>query len=65
MAEIYNQFLNASLEFGEGYDQMVGGDPESITKNYDYVLELQSKVLDYHIYKIFFGYFRSKGFNYF
>lgn len=54
MAEIYNQFLNASLEFGEGYDQMVGGDPESITKNYDYVLELQSKVLDYHIYKILY-----------
>ena len=54
MSELYTKLFNSSLEYGQGYDQIVGGDPEEATKNYDFSFDLKGKYLDYHIYKIIY-----------
>jgi hypothetical protein len=48
-----NFILNTTLEYGQGYDEMLtGGGDEIITENYDYTSELGKLVTEYHLTKI-------------
>ena len=49
-----SKVLNVTLEYGEGYDQMVGGKEDELTTNYDYYLKTKEKCLEYHIHKIIY-----------
>ena len=53
-ALLYSKLLNVTLEYGQGYDQMIGGRQEDLTTNYDFCLEKKDKCLEYHIYKIIY-----------
>ena len=61
MNELYSKLLEVSLEYGEGYNQMVGAVQEDITKNYDFSFSLKEKVLDYHINKIIYSLNSNQG----
>ena len=54
MSEIDNNSLNVTLEYGQGYDQMVGGKEDELTTNYDYYMETKEKCMEYHIHKIIY-----------
>ena len=54
MDNLYNKILTATLEYGQGYDQMVVSIKEEVTTNYDYADKLNEEVLDYHIQKIIY-----------
>ena len=48
-----NFILATTLEYGQGYDEMLqGGGDEITTENYDYTSELGKKVVEYHLTKI-------------
>ena len=48
-----NFILTTTLEYGQGYNEMLqGGGDEIITENYDYTSELGKGVVEYHITKI-------------
>ena len=49
-----SKFLDVTLEYGEGYDQMVGGKEDELTTNYDYYLNTKEKCMEYHIHKIIY-----------
>ena len=49
-----SKVLNVTLEYGEGYDQMVGGKEDELTTNYDYYLNTKEKCMEYHIHKIIY-----------
>ena len=61
MKYLYRDLLYASLEYGQGYDKMVGGTKEETTKNYDFSSTLNEKVLDYHINKIIYTLNKSQN----
>ena len=54
MDNLYKKILTATLEYGQGFDQMVGSIKEEVTTNYDYASKLNEEVLDYHIHKIIY-----------
>ena len=48
-----NFILTTTLEYGQGYDEMLqGGGDEITTENYDYTSELGKGVVEYHLTKI-------------
>jgi hypothetical protein len=64
MKYLYKDLLFASLEYGQGYDKMIGGTKEEKTKNYDYSSTLNEKVLDYHIHKIIYSLNKTQNIQY-
>ena len=52
MSGIYHKLLDCSMEYGQGYNQIVGGEQDDVTENYDFSSTLKDEVLEYHIYKI-------------
>ena len=55
MTEFYSKLLDATIEYGQGYNQMVGAVKEEVTTNYDFSLDKEINVLDYHIHKIIYS----------
>ena len=49
-----SNFLSVTLEYGQGYDQIVGKKEDEST-NYDYYLETKTKCFEYHIHKIIYS----------
>ena len=50
-----NFILTTTLEYGQGYNEMLhGGGDDIITENYDYTSELGKDVVQYHIHKIYY-----------
>ena len=54
MENLYIKLLDATLEYGQGYNQMVGASKDEVTENYDFASKLNEDVLDYHIHKIIY-----------
>ena len=55
MTEFYSKLLDATVEYGQGYNQMIGAVKEEVTTNYDFSLDKEINVLDYHIHKIIYS----------
>ena len=55
MTELYKNFLEATLEYGQGYDQQVGGAADEVTTNYDFAANSKpEEIIDYHIHEIIY-----------
>lgn len=57
-----NFILTTTLEYGQGYDEMLQGSGDDlITENYDYTSVLGKKVVEYHLTKINYSLNASQG----
>lgn len=52
MSEEYVKLLEATLEYGQGYREMIRPNEDEVTEIYDFTSKFKEKVLDYHLHKI-------------
>jgi len=52
MSGQYSKLLDVTLEYGQGYMELIRPDNDEVTEIYDFTSKFYEKVLDYHIHKI-------------
>ena len=61
MSVHFEKILESTLEYGQGYNQMVGAIRDEITTNYDISKDNPQNILDYHLQKIQYTLNKTQG----